>query len=171
MPEINLAILKVLVVDHSAHMVAIQRDLLRRLGIKSVVEAGDAETAWAALAREEFDVILVEQELTPIDGIALVSRLRRDAEQANRNKPVIMLTAGTDSTRILKARDAGVSEFIKKPISAQVLSSRIMQAVRNPRPFVEAAAYTGPDRRRRALDVPADHDRRRQTSKAAESGE
>jgi CheY-like chemotaxis protein len=171
MPEQDLAKLKVLLVDNSAHMVAILRDLLRRLGIKSVIDTPDAEAAWTALGREKFDVILVEQELKPIDGIALVTRLRRDAEHVNRDKPIVMLTAGTDSSRILKARDAGVSEFIKKPVSAQVLASRISQAVKNPRPFVEGGAYAGPDRRRRTLEVPADHDRRRQQPKAAESGE
>jgi hypothetical protein len=46
------------------------------------------------------------------------------------------------------ARDAGVTEFLAKPISAKGLYQRIVNVVANPRPFIKTKTYFGPDRRR-----------------------
>src|SRR6185503_19347376 len=45
-------------------------------------------------------------------------------------------------------RDAGVTEFLAKPISAKALYQRIINVVANPRPFIKTKTYFGPDRRR-----------------------
>jgi two-component system, chemotaxis family, chemotaxis protein CheY len=49
-----------------------------------------------------------------------------------------------------EARDAGVNEFLAKPLTARGVIERIHQVVENPRPFVRSDDYFGPDRRRRA---------------------
>jgi hypothetical protein len=46
------------------------------------------------------------------------------------------------------ARDAGVTEFLAKPISANALYQRVLNIVANPRPFIKTKTYFGPDRRR-----------------------
>ena len=50
--------------------------------------------------------------------------------------------------RVTVARDAGVTEFLAKPISAKGLYQRILNVVANPRPFIKTKTYFGPDRRR-----------------------
>ena len=47
------------------------------------------------------------------------------------------------------ARDAGVSEFLAKPFSLEMLVRRMNAAIQQPRPFVECSVFTGPDRRRK----------------------
>ena len=54
------------------------------------------------------------------------------------------------------ARDAGVNDFIAKPVSADSLHKRLARLVENPQEFVENDAYFGPDRRRRDLDTSKD---------------
>jgi hypothetical protein len=49
---------------------------------------------------------------------------------------------------VIKARDAGVTEFLAKPISAKALYNRILHIILNPRPFIKTETYFGPDRRR-----------------------
>jgi hypothetical protein len=49
---------------------------------------------------------------------------------------------------VVSARDAGVTEFLAKPISAKALYQRILNVVANPRPFIRTKTYFGPDRRR-----------------------
>jgi DNA-binding response OmpR family regulator len=49
---------------------------------------------------------------------------------------------------VVAARDAGVTEFLTKPISAKALYQRILNVVANPRPFIKTKTYFGPDRRR-----------------------
>jgi DNA-binding response OmpR family regulator len=59
-----------------------------------------------------------------------------------------MLTAHSDKRRVTMARDAGVTEFLAKPVSAKALYQRVMNCVANPRPFIKTRNYFGPDRRR-----------------------
>ncbi len=59
-----------------------------------------------------------------------------------------MLTGHSEKKRVLAARDAGITEFLAKPISAKGLYERIVNVVANPRPFIKTRTYFGPDRRR-----------------------
>jgi DNA-binding response OmpR family regulator len=59
-----------------------------------------------------------------------------------------MLTGHSEKKRVIAARDAGVTEFLAKPISAKGLYQRILNVVANPRPFIKTKTYFGPDRRR-----------------------
>jgi DNA-binding response OmpR family regulator len=59
-----------------------------------------------------------------------------------------MLTGHTEKQRVTAARDAGITEFLAKPISAKALYQRIVNVVANPRPFIKTKTYFGPDRRR-----------------------
>jgi hypothetical protein len=49
-----------------------------------------------------------------------------------------------------EARDAGVTEFLAKPLTARGVVERLHQAIDNKRPFIRSLSYFGPDRRRRA---------------------
>jgi hypothetical protein len=60
------------------------------------------------------------------------------------------------------ARDAGVTEFLAKPITAHTLFSRIAEIVERPRAFVRCDSYFGPDRRRRAIEDYAGPRRRKE---------
>jgi DNA-binding NtrC family response regulator len=60
-----------------------------------------------------------------------------------------MLTGHADAEMVVKARDAGVHDFIVKPASARQIEDRITRIVTAQRPFVEAPAFIGPDRRTR----------------------
>jgi hypothetical protein len=59
------------------------------------------------------------------------------------------------------ARDAGITEFLAKPVSATLIYRRIAAMVENPRDFVETSSFFGPDRRRRAIG-PTGSERRKQ---------
>ncbi|MCY1556951.1 hypothetical protein D9M68_937530 [compost metagenome] len=67
--------------------------------------------------------------------------------------PVIMMSAAPDAKRIAEARDAGVTEFLRKPFAASHLQTRLTSIEANPRGFIEAEQYKGPDRRRKVMEV------------------
>jgi DNA-binding response OmpR family regulator len=50
------------------------------------------------------------------------------------------------------ARDAGVTEFLAKPIAAHNLFARITEILERPRAFVRCGSYFGPDRRRHDIE-------------------
>jgi DNA-binding response OmpR family regulator len=74
--------------------------------------------------------------------------IRQPGANANPYVPIIMLTGHSEKKRVVSARDAGVTEFLAKPISAKSLYERILNVVANPRPFIRSKTYFGPDRRR-----------------------
>ena len=74
--------------------------------------------------------------------------IRQQGANANPYVPIIMLNGHSEKKRVVAARDAGITEFMAKPISAKSLYQRIVNVVANPRPFIKTKTYFGPDRRR-----------------------
>ena len=74
--------------------------------------------------------------------------IRQPGSSGNPYVPIIMLTGHSEKRRVTIARDAGVTEFLAKPISAKALYQRILTVVASPRPFIKTKTYFGPDRRR-----------------------
>lgn len=151
----NEAITKhgVLVADPSQNMAALVAVMLRSLGRKDIREAYDAGKAMLELNRRVFDVLIIDDDLEGMDGVAFTRKLRASTDCQNRHVPVIMMSAAPDAKRIAAARDAGVTEFLRKPFAANHLQTRLTSIEANPRGFIEAAQYKGPDRRRRKVDI------------------
>jgi DNA-binding response OmpR family regulator len=157
----NEAITKrgVLVADHSQNMAALVAVMLRSLGRRDIREAYDANKAMTELRRRVFDILIIDDALDGMDGVAFTRRLRAATDCQNRSVPVIMMSAAPDAKRIAEARDAGVTEFLRKPFAARDLQARLASIEANPRGFIEGAEYKGPDRRRKVIEV-GDNERR-----------
>ena len=164
-----LRINKILVADSSQYLGNLTANMLRAVGAKSVVTATDSAAVLLALHRGTFEAVVVDERVEPIDGVALTRQIRGEDGGNNRLIPIIMTFAEASRERIEAARDAGVTEFIKKPMSPKILEARINQAIENPRAFVEAPAYVGPDRRRRKLALNGE-DRRQKDEAEPKAG-
>ena len=143
-----LASLSVLVIDDNAAMRAIVIAMLNAAGVRQVHSAGGVTAAMALLRQETIDLAIVDYKMTPLDGAAFIRMVRTDADSPDVYLPIIMMTGHADLRRIKGARDAGVTEFMVKPITAKALLGRIETIILRPRPFVRLDGYFGPDRRR-----------------------
>jgi CheY-like chemotaxis protein len=141
--------LKALVVEDNPHMRALLRALLGGMGVGEVFEAADGAKAFEVLRWAQPDFVMTDLSMAPVDGIAFTRELRNAPGSPNLFLPVIMVSGHTERARIVAARDAGVTEFLAKPVTARNLFLRIAEIVDRPRPFVRAPSYFGPDRRRR----------------------
>lgn len=137
----------VLVVDDNKQMRFLLRSLLRAAGVGRISEASDAGHAFETMTMNPVDLILLDWKMRPIDGLAFTRRVRLAGDSPNPYVTILMLTAHTEVSRVAAARDAGVSGFLKKPISAQLLFDRIGSSLANPRMFVRTVDFFGPDRR------------------------
>ena len=106
------------------------------------------------------DIVIVDWEMQPVDGIEFIKTVRTADDSLNPFQPIIMLTGHSERRRIIEARDAGVNEYVVKPISANTLFERIEALIERPRPFVRLEDFFGPDRRRRSSDSDRDERRR-----------
>jgi two-component system chemotaxis response regulator CheY len=144
--------LKVLIVDDNVHMRVLLRRLLGTLSIRDLHEATDGQAGMAMLRGSKFDLVLTDLEMSPMNGLEFTRELRNSADDSTALLPIIMVSGHTEIHKVQAARDAGVTEFIVKPITARSLFSRITEITERPRPFVRCAGYAGPDRRRRNLE-------------------
>ena len=151
MPDYNLSRLNVLVVERHAHMRHLIRNILHEFGIENVRDAGYEDTAFEIF--QDFPADLVLTDWSPgLNGMAFLDRIRKHAESRDMFAPVVMITAFTELHQVCKARDAGINEFLAKPFSAHMIYARIKSLIEQPRLYVRADSYFGPDRRRRALN-------------------
>jgi two-component system, chemotaxis family, chemotaxis protein CheY len=145
-------VLRVMIVEDNQHMRSLLRTLLNSIGIREIQEAGNGAAALEILREKPCDLVLSDLAMKPMDGIDFTREIRQSARSANPFMPIIMVTGHTEKHRVEAARDAGVTEFLAKPITAQSLFSRIAQVVEHPRAFVRCGTYFGPDRRRKVAE-------------------
>lgn len=143
----------VLIADRSPHMAGLIAIMLRSLGRKDIREVCDATAALSELQRRPFEVLIIDDDLAGLNGIAFTRKLRANLQNPNRLIPIIMMSAAPDARQIAEARDAGVTEFLRKPFAASHLKVRLDSIETRPRDFIDNQGYTGPDRRRRTVDT------------------
>lgn len=146
---LDLSRLCILVVDDNPHMRRIVKEILRTLGVGAVKDASDGADALKTMRVIPVDIVIADLDMSPLDGLEFTRLVRTGKDSPNRYMPIIMLTAHTESFRVLQARDAGVNEFLAKPISVRRLYARLDAVIRRPRVFVQTRRFFGPDRRRR----------------------
>jgi CheY-like chemotaxis protein len=148
MVRIDFKHLRFVVIDDNAHMRRIVRTILHSFGAREVIEAEDGAAGLDAITQYNPDIVITDWVMPIFDGIELTQMIRQPGGNANPYVPIIMLTGHTEKTRVVAARDAGVTEFLAKPISAKALYRRLLSIISNPRPFIKTNTYFGPDRRR-----------------------
>lgn len=167
--EPSLAKLKVLVVDDNQHMTSIVKTILRGFGVKATFEAHNADDALDLLRSQPVDLIVLDYAMDPVDGPQLARMIRTGPESSHTFAPIIMLTAYAEKSKVEAARDAGVTEFCAKPVSAAELYRKVRVAINAPRSFIRTPLYFGPDRRRRD-DISYDGKERRESLFGPKSG-
>src|SRR5258708_1830532 len=145
--------LRFLVCDDNPHMRRILRTLLHSFGAREVYEAEDGATALEMYSHYVPDIVITDWSMPIFDGLELAQMIRQPESKGNPYAPIIMLTGHSEKRRVTVARDAGVTEFLAKPISAKGLYQRILNVVANPRPFIKPKTYFGPDRRRNTANA------------------
>jgi two-component system, chemotaxis family, chemotaxis protein CheY len=140
--------LRVLLADDNAHMRTIVTALLQSIGVKHFREARNGAEALEIMRGWQCDVAMVDFRMDPIDGVEFTRLVRNAKDSVDIFLPIIMLTGYADRARVIEARDAGVTELIVKPVTAQAVIARLNSVIYHPRPFVRTETYFGPDRRR-----------------------
>ncbi len=153
--------MKILVVDDNVHMRKLVTTILQAFGVIQIYEAENGERAWTILREVNPDVLLLDWVMEGMSGIELMRMIRTDPQSPNPFLPVIMLTGHTSIEHVNKARDAGINEFIAKPVSVKTMMQRLVAVIDHPRPYVRTPVYFGPCRRRRGDAAYSGPERRR----------
>jgi CheY-like chemotaxis protein len=147
--------LSVLVADANNFSRGLIGEILRSLNVSNISSARNEEMAKNFLIDRPIDVILLSwEEGDSFDGLKFVREMRHVEDERIRRLPVVLITAGLTRQMVINGRDAGVDEFLAKPISPLAMRQRLEMVVETPRPFVDCSVYLGPCRRRKN---PADY--------------
>lgn len=153
----------ILVADSDKQIAAIVRDVLKGFGFKKILVVPDGGEALRLMKAQSVDLAISEWDLKQVDGISMLRYIRSASDIGFRYKPVIMLTARSEESDVLIARDAGVTEYVVKPFTARNLVDRIRLVIDHPRNFVWSSAFKGPDRRHKAAGAASSGQEKRGT--------
>lgn len=152
----------VLVVDSNHNHMQLIKEVLRPLGVTRIAECTNAKDALTYLENNVVDIIFTEWHMDgEVDGMGLVDWIRKNPASKNVFVPIIMVTAQSEEWKVMKARDAGITEFLVKPFSAKTMARRITVVIENPRQFVRTDDFFGPDRRRHRVSNYTGEERRK----------
>ena len=163
----------IMVVEDQEFTANLLRKMLRVLGASDVHLFDNGEDAWNYYRSNPVDLVITDWQMSPVNGIKLAQLIRKNPESPNTFVPIIMVTAFREREHVFKARDAGVTEFCCKPITAKEMFSKIAAVINEPRPFIRNRSYFGPDRRRADPDTATfkGPERRKSRLKAAAKAE
>ncbi len=116
----------ILVVDDFSTMRRIVKNCLKQLGFNNITEAEDGAVALEKLNVGEFKFIVSDWNMPNMMGIDLLKAVR--ASDDLKHIPFLMVTAEAQKENILEAAKAGVSNYIIKPFTADLLTEK-MEAI------------------------------------------
>jgi DNA-binding response OmpR family regulator len=124
--------MKVLIIDDSAPIRTLARTILSAGWTIDYRECADGRAGLAELAWKP-DLVLVDYEMRPMDGVAFTRQLRQGATAADPRTAVIMMTGHADREHVMSARAAGVDGFIVKPLTIRSVLERVQAVLSRPR--------------------------------------
>lgn len=136
----------VLIVDSSTFMRRLIADILRHAGADHVHTFASGAEGLEALRTYARPILIADWSKKESAGPELVRKLRRQTLPMH-TAPVIALGDSGLVGSVERARDAGVSSYILRPVSPAMLFSRLEDSAERPRPFINVPGFAGPDRR------------------------
>ncbi|HEY5347356.1 MAG TPA: response regulator [Rhizomicrobium sp.] len=165
MEQADIAALRVLIVGGRGHAVQTLRTVLNNAGINNVAAVEDSRRAVDMLRVESFEAVYCDEQADQIDNVNFALAARRSAGLLNPMVPIFVVYGSARRSQVEKARDIGVTDVMTRPISVKTLLRKLRVALANPRPFIAAAEFFGPDRRADSRKAFRGKDRRTRSPK------
>lgn len=126
----------VLVVDDSTDFRRLLRSVLANLGIRTVVEARNGAEALERMRTQTFDVVLVDDDMPVLDGIAMTRQVRHSKGCPDpRTCVILMASEGMTRQHLREATLAGVHDLLVKPITPVAVQARLKRHLTKPLSF------------------------------------
>lgn len=121
----DISKMTVLVVDDNDFMRDLVASMLREIGFREIVHAGDGEAALQKVRSDDPELILCDVDMEPMNGLDFVERLRRNQMPPAKQTPVILLTSHSEAEIVQRAIKLGVNAYVVKPVKRNQLEARI----------------------------------------------
>jgi len=115
--------IKVLVVDDMSTMRRIVKNVLKQIGYSDMEEAENGQEGLNKLKAGGFGLVVSDWNMPVMQGIDLLRAVR--ADPALKPLPFLMVTAEAQKDNIIEAVQAGVSNYVVKPFTAEALQEKL----------------------------------------------
>ncbi len=117
--------MKVLIIDDAMVMRNIHKNILMEFGLpdSNLLEAADGKSALQIATATPIDLFLVDWNMPELSGLDFVKSIR--SMTSYKTTPIIMVTSEAAKYNVLEAIEAGVTNYIVKPIKADMLKEKL----------------------------------------------
>ena len=131
--------LKILLVDDNEYNLIVAGDTLKSKAVLEITEATNGKEAVECLKLGDFDVVLMDVQMPVMDGYEATNCIREQFAPPKNQVPIIALTASVIRSDLDKCREAGMNDYIHKPVKASEMITAIAKAVGREIRFSEPA--------------------------------
>jgi len=117
--------MRVLLIDDSKTMRSVERSVVAQFNPTEVQEAADGQDGLSKARAFQPDLILLDSNMPKMDGLSFLRSFR----QTDKTTPVIMLASDSEKSRVVEAIKAGVTNYIVKPFTPDLLNQRIAETL------------------------------------------
>ncbi|MCE3225196.1 MAG: cheY [Nitrospira sp.] len=115
--------MKILVVDDMSTMRRIVKNILKQLGFNNLEEAENGQEALTKLKADSYGFVVSDWNMPVMMGIDMLRAIR--ADEKLKKIPVLMVTAEAQKENLMEAVQAGVSNYVVKPFTAETMQEKI----------------------------------------------
>ncbi len=115
--------MKILVVDDMSTMRRIVKNILKQLGFNNLEEAENGQEALTKLKADTYGFVVSDWNMPIMMGIDMLRAIRADDKL--KKIPVLMVTAEAQKENLMEAVQAGVSNYVVKPFTAETMQEKI----------------------------------------------
>ena len=160
MERSDFAQLRVLLLSGKTHGAQTLRSVLSLAGVTNILVIDDPKKALALLTTENFDAVYADDNCERVSDLTFAEAVRRRGGILNPMMPVFVFQEQARRKDVEEARDTGATDFLTCPISPRTVMAKLEAALTNPRPFIKAPDFFGPDRRAKARTAWSGEERR-----------
>ena len=115
--------MKILVVDDMSTTRRIVKNILKQLGFNNLEEAENGQDALTKLHADTYGFVVSDWNMPVMMGIDMLRAIR--ADEKLKKIPVLMVTAEAQKENLMEAVQAGVSNYVVKPFTAETMQDKI----------------------------------------------
>ncbi|CAN0510825.1 unnamed protein product, partial [Laminaria digitata] len=134
-PQQPLKGLRVLLVEDNPVNQRVAQSMLKRLGCETTTAANGLEALTELKDDARFDVVLMDCQMPDISGMHVTAQYRARTTDAERRLPIIALSANAMDSDRRACIEAGMDDFMSKPVSLQQLQECIATWATAPRDY------------------------------------
>ena len=119
--------MKILIAEDNITMASALKYILQQMGYDKITETNDGSEALKLLAKNRFDLVIMDWALPSVSGVSLTKWMRQ--KEPYRYTPVIMVTSKDQPEDVLTAVESGVNEYVLKPLDKEILRAKISKVL------------------------------------------